>query len=872
MMWLVVLHMHGQNSCVAADAGPDRVVCTGGCAYLYPGIQGTKGTSIYSQAVIPYAPDPFTGGNPVLVNLDDVFSPAINIPFCFEFYGAVYNQLIIGTNGIVSFDVSQASGNCAWTINSSAPDPGLPMNCIMAPFHDIDPTIPTDSGATSINWNVYGTAPCRRFVVNWNDVALFGNGCDTLVSTSQVVLYETTNIIEIFLKEKPICTSWNGGAAIEGLHNANGTQAMIVPNRNFPLQWATAMDGVRFSPAGPWTGTFQWLDAAGNFIGNTIPIQVCPTQTTTYILEIFNSSCSGQQVARDSVDIVVVQSNLSIIDSVIQPTCPGANDGEIWLMPVNGYPPYTYVWTPNVSTGPSAQNLWDGLYTCNVTDSAGCTITFQVTLISPIIFTPIISTTSSVCGDSTGTASVTIIGGTAPFSYHWSNGDTTATVDSLSSGTYVVVITDSMGCPDTSQVMISASGLSITAQSTQLLCNGDCNASIALSVAGGYPPYSYQWTPYGGTAATASNLCSGLFFCTISDTNGCFTMFMDTIVNPPPIIISPNSNLTICLGESTSINGTATGGTPPYNYGWSNNLPNVPVVTVSPAQTTIYSLTVTDANGCNSATESILVKVEDVPQAGFSSSPASCPPVTISFTNLTDTAVSYYWNFGDPASGVLDTSTAFSPSHSYTTGGNYTVTLIAVNAYGCADTLVMPAAVVVPVAPVADLTADAQLLTTLDPGTAFHNLTQYGVSFLIYFGDGDSLLTTDPGPYSHTYDSVGVYEVVLIAWSASGCPDTTSLTLILEEATTCFVPNAFTPNGDGANDEFMVYGINMTDFRLMIFDRWGMLIFSTEDPAHGWNGTLNGNPVQEDVFVWKLIYTDNSGREKKKAGHVSLVR
>lgn len=857
-------------TCVTASAGADDTICQGHCVTLQSFITGSNSTTAYTSSATPYAPFPFTGGNPVLVNLDDLWSPVITIPFCFEFYGSVYNQLIIGTNGLASFDVSQANGVCPWTIAASAPSTALPMNCIMAPFQDINPMLPTTQGATTINWQIYGTAPCRSFVINWNDVAMYGVGCGSQSATSQIVLHETTNIIDIFIADKSVCNSWNSGAAIEGLHDATGTQATIYGGRNYPTQWTVVNDGVRFLPSGPPNYSVQWSDPSG-VISTQQSVQVCPTQTTTYTLQIVNNACSGNQLlASDQVNVVVVQSNLTVTDTAVMPLCNGSCNGSINVLASNGNPPYTYTWSPAITTGSSASNLCPGAYTCVVTDASGCPVPIAVSLTPIPTFTPSITTTGTPCGFAQGTASVTVAGGVPPFTYQWSTGSTSTSVSGLAAGVYQLIVSDSAGCPDTLGFVIQSTGMTATDQVTPLICAGSCNASVVLSTSGGTPPYSYSWTPYGGTSSTATNLCSGFFLCTITDALGCVTTHSVMINSPQPVVIAPSSNITICGGQSTNISAVVTGGVPPYTYTWNNNLPPNPTNLITPSQTTIYTVYATDANGCQSPAISTMVKVNPVPVAAFNSTPGTCPPAMVTFTNLTDSATSYFWDFGLPGGG--DTSSLVSPSFTYTSGGSYVVSMIATNIYGCSDTLVAINGAVVPIGPTASISTDAPLVTTIDPTTIIQNLTTNANMYLVYFGDGDSLFTSSSGPYAHTYDSVGVYTVTLIAWSASGCSDTTSVTLIVEEATTCFIPNAFTPNNLGGNNLFMAYGVNVSDFNLLIFDRWGMLIYSSDDINAGWDGTFKGNKCQEDVYVWRLRYLDNSGNRHYRIGHVTLIR
>lgn len=864
------LQGHAQ-SCITVDAGLDDTLCQGNCATLGGSIAATRHTNTYAVNSIPYNPYPFGGGNPVIVNLDDVWSPVINLPFCFEFYGTVYNQVIIGTNGLVSFDLSGANGTCPWSVTAGVPNPGLPLNCIMAPFHDINPTTPTDSGLTSINWNVYGTAPCRDFVVNWYDIALYGNSCDTIIQTSQLVLHETTYMIDIFIRDKTFCSAWNSGAAIEGIQDATGTNGITVPGCNFPTTWNAYNDGKRFRPSGLPSYTQQWLDPAGNVVSTNLIVQVCPPQTTTYTLVVTNTSCSGTVVVTDPVTVYVLPSTLAVAPIVVQPTCLNPCSGSITLNTTGGSPPVTYTWSPNVSNGPSATNLCQGTYQIIVDDGSGCSIPLTITLQPVPTFSITTAVTPTTCNGTTGAVTATV-SGSGPYTYQWSNGDTTSAISNLTTGTYMLVVTDTNGCTSSTIVTIPASGLNVTSQVTQPLCAGDCNGVATITPQNGTPPYTYNWMPSGGTNATATSLCPSIYLCHVEDANGCFTNYQVVVSSPPPVIIAPASNITICAGQSTSITAVASGGTAPYTYYWNNSLPNSPTNTITPNQTTVYSVYVEDANGCTSATQNTLVKINPVPAADFTASTADCPPSTVYFTNTSDSAIAYLWNFGDPNSGTADTSTAVSPSHNYTTGGNYVVTLIATNNYGCTDTIVLPGGLPVPVPPTAGLNAGNTVMTTLDPSATFYNTSSGATTYIIYFGDGDSLLTTTPGPYQHSYDSTGTYTVTMIAWSAQGCADTTILSLLIEEASTCYIPNAFTPTNDGLNDLFMVYGVNIAEFDLLIFDRWGMLLYESHDQSTGWDGTYKGHKCQEDVYVWRLRYLDNSGNRHDRIGHVSLIR
>ena len=202
----------------------------------------------YSISTIPFNPDPYTG-NQILVNLDDVHSYVIQLPFSFCFYGNSYDHVVVSSNGYVTFDTLVANNYSPWPINSAAPNlPGFPYPSILAPWHDIDPSI-----TGSVFVNSAGVAPYRRFIISYDSASMYSSACNSMLFTQQIILYETTNIIETHIENKPLCTSWNGGAAIHGLLE-DLTNAHIVPGRNFPTQWSTSNEGMRFTPNGTCSG------------------------------------------------------------------------------------------------------------------------------------------------------------------------------------------------------------------------------------------------------------------------------------------------------------------------------------------------------------------------------------------------------------------------------------------------------------------------------------------------------------------------------------------------------------------------------------------------------------------------------------------
>jgi hypothetical protein len=286
-------------------------ICQGQCVTLECDPTPIFETVDYALDEIDYNPFPFIGANEVTVNSDDAYSDPIDLPFEFCFYGGFYDQVVLGSNGLVSFDVAaNAGGFNAWAINDPIPGNNDMLNAIACPFHDINPA----SGGGFYS-SVYGTTPFRVVVFSFNNVNAFS--CQT-TSTQQVALYESTNIIETYISNKVLCATWNDGAAIHGIQNALGNQATVVPGRNFPDQWTTSNDAWRFTPSGTVAIPFtvEWLDGEDNLIGvGTTLTDVCPTETEIYHAEVTYEDVNGVVCSnsiltiRDSAQVTVTTGN-----------------------------------------------------------------------------------------------------------------------------------------------------------------------------------------------------------------------------------------------------------------------------------------------------------------------------------------------------------------------------------------------------------------------------------------------------------------------------------------------------------------------------------------------------------------------------------
>ena len=276
-------------------------------------------------------------------------------------------------------------------------------------------------------------------------------------------------------------------------------------------------------------------------------------------------------------------------------TCSGLSNGSIDLTP-QGNSPFTFVWS-NGGTIEDISGLSAGDYSVTVTDLYGCQSTTSSNISQPGPLTSTLSTSNPSCfGQPTGTINLTPSGGISPYTYSWSNGRTTKDINSLTSGTYSVTITDANGCTTTNSATITQpTQLTTDVTTTNVNCYGGNNGTASVSVGGGTPPYLYMWNN-GSTQNSLSNLTSGNYQVTVTDNKGCSKISNLNISQPSELSISfsittyPN-----CGSNNGGVSSSVLGGTPPYTYSWSNGstLQNITGV-----QSGDYTLTVTDSKGC----------------------------------------------------------------------------------------------------------------------------------------------------------------------------------------------------------------------------------------------------------------------------------
>ncbi|MEO5642076.1 MAG: PKD domain-containing protein [Bacteroidia bacterium] len=487
------------------------------------------------------------------------------------------------------------------------------------------------------------------------------------------------------------------------------------------------------------------------------------------------------------------------------------------------------------------------------------------------------TSTPSTCTAANGTATATMSGTNGPYTYSWNpSGQNTQTATNLPPGLYTVTIVDGTGCSSLDTISVMGTGsLGLSSSQTNVQCNGASTGVAIIVPNGGSGPFTYLWSPNASTIDTASNLTAGTYTVNVSDNFGCANSFTFTITQPAlvPIVGSVTGLSPVCLGYPSTLTASATGGAPPYTYSWISPASILNSVTVTPLVTTTYSVVIGDACFTPHDTVTFTVMVNPPPVISLAGDDtAACAPHCVNFTAQSNPAlVSTLWNFGDSVVG-----TGSPVSHCYYNSGLYSVTLYVVDVNGCKDSITASNYITVYPNPVAGFDfISANPSTVLESNILIDDLSTGGDTCYWDFGDGNFLTVVGCGDVSNNYADTGMYHVQQIVVNNGGCKDTIEYDVYIAPYTTLYIPNAFTPNGNGSNDIFFIYGEFVDQYHLMVFDRWGNLIYESYDQQKGWDGKANGGKyvAQTDTYVYVLTYSEHSNKRLHKIiGHVNLIR
>lgn len=376
-------------------------------------------------------------------------------------------------------------------------------------------------------------------------------------------------------------SSFNGGYQLSCSGSNDGTINTTVNGGTAPYVFS-------------WTGPSGFISPGQN---------ISSLAAGTYSCSI--SDTNGCAVTLNATLTEPVQ--LTVQGTAQSPACYGSASGSIDIQTAGGAMPYSYSWS-NGASSEDISNLGSGTYNVNITDANGCAVSAGYQLVAPDSIALTVSSISPFCSGQPGSIDLGVTGGTAPYTYSWSNGATTQDASFLSPGSFTVTVTDAHNCTSVISATINA-GAALDVQSvvTDVKCFADATGAIDITVSQGAAPYTYSWSN-GSTAEDLTGLAAGTYTLVLTDNNGCTSTGIYNVTQSPQLLVnisSPvftgNHNLSGYQSNDGSVDLTVTGGAIPYNYEWSNGSTTMDLDNLAEG---IYGCTVTDGNGCK-ATVSI---------------------------------------------------------------------------------------------------------------------------------------------------------------------------------------------------------------------------------------------------------------------------
>lgn len=654
-----------------------------------------------------------------------------------------------------------------------------------------------------------------------------------------------------------------------------------------------ALPGATFTQTGvnPATATVCWTAIAG-----TSPV-------TTFSVVAEDDACPVTSLVQQTITVLFLPRTLTVDDSLLCEPAPvtlTTVGGTVFTWSVLSGDPI--VLGQNFSCNPCADPIATPANTTTyevVSDLQSTCVnrdTVTIYVIPPFGFSAVTPYQTTCNGDSDGYVEVEPWGTAGP-AWSWdvidannatvlsttTNGATT--LSGLTEGTYTLVLGEPIGCTHDTTFYIAQPDVVIASVSDTTICLST-SAVISASAVGGNGGYTYSWNQglVGDGPHTVTPSTTTVYQAIATDMLGCTSAPVQTTVTVlPALTVVASGPDSICIGADAVLSALAGGGNGgPYAMVWTEIGGGVvgagaSIFVVPTAFGTDYVVTLND--NCNTpiVRDTVHVQWYRAPEPNFTADKREdCFPAEITFTNTTDpddVGTDCLWNFGD-GNTATGCATAF---NSYANVGCYDVTLTVYSPEGCMGDTTFPQFICARPYPIADFRWTPEVANILDPQVAFFNQSQFDVSWAWSFGadcDPDSAFFPDPVVlFPETEEAT--YPVWLHVTNEFGCPDSIMKLVFIEGVFSVYVPNAFTPDGDGVNDHFgpLGQGISDKEFEFTVFDRWGQPVFATNDPGQWWDGKVSGAEQVQGVYAWRLDLVDKyESIDRQYFGHVTLVR
>jgi gliding motility-associated-like protein len=807
-----------------------------------------------------------------------VLQETVGEPLVISITGSATEAFCGDANGSILIDV--AGGTSPYTfewsnMTSTEDQPGVAAGSYIV-------TVTDANGCTDIYNNTVTTPTMLSADIDGFDAACFGESSGTATAipsggTAPFIYSWSNGTSDINLMN---VAAGNYGLSVTDATNCTVTAVVAIGEPTEIEITGTSMDalcgenngGIEIQVNGGTTPyTFEWSNASSD----EDPINLGPG---IYVVTVTDGNGCTMTAQREVIS--PGEPDRQVVPSAV--SCNGESDGSVLLNVSAGFPPFTYLWS-NGETTQSVSGLLASNYEVTVTDANGCTYVESalVTQPDPLLVGELNPTQISCSSGNDGSVGTLVTGGTMPYNYLWNNGNTMSELANVIAGTYTVTVTDFNGCTaEMTQLLEEPDQMSLSSTADPTLCNDSANGSINLTVTGGTLPYAYQWSN-GSSDQSPSDLLGGTYTVTVTDNNNCTEVLSQLVESPTGVALNLTSSSSYSgfnVSCSNSLDGSATvlatGGVGDYSYVWDNGIQTANADDLAAGT---YSVTATDANGCAGETIVTLDGPEPLLAATFEES-VTCYGDTDGVILVNETS-----GGSEPFMYSLDGSD-FNQHGLFANLAPGSYELLVQDANGCEaifeQNIFEPAELAVNIIgdvelKLGDSTEIEAQLSVLDTS----QLQQYGWTqgaFWSPWADNgvrcDTCLERTIIPFATTK-----YEYLIV--DEDGCIGRDVLEVNVDKNRHVYIPNAFSPNGDGSNDVFFINAsssvLNIQFFK--VYNRWGEVVFElngffANDPNNGWNGQFKGEMLNPGVFVYHatIIYLD--GHIEFKKGDVTIMR
>ena len=711
----------------------------------------------------------------------------------------------------------------------------------------------TPAGGT---WSL--TAPTSTTGVFSPSLAAIGNNTVTYIYGGVGCMQMTTAIVPV---ERFVPSTISGTINPICLPGTNVNLSTALPTSTLGVGvWSgNGVTGTTFDPNAAGIGTHTLT-----YSTNSVPTaSLCPSQSTI---------------------AVTINSAVQPTITSVNPVCTNASAITLTATPVGGTWSGIGVTSAGVFT-PSSAIVGNNTYTYTVGAST-CSATNSITIsVEQFVPSTITGTINTLCISNPVINLTTALGTSTLGAGTWSgNGVTGTSFDPNTAGAGTHTLTYSTNSLPTTTLCPSQSTIAVTVNSVVQptitpagpFCDNFTSQQLVANPVGGV------WS--AGTVGTS--ITAGGSISPSSSLIGNNKVYY-TLTNAP-CVKKDSINVTIV----DFIPATITGALGPYcNYDaavnlqptaqftggvWSGNGVSGTSFSPSSAGAGIHSIIYnTDPApvGLCPDTKTLTITVNAKPEANaFPDLNSGCNPVTVNYATSSVNTGTVVWDFGDGSA----TQTGFVVNHTYTTPGTYTATLYYTDNIGCKDTTIATSDITVYALPIASFDPSVKETTVVDGQVEFTNQSTV-LTNNTYSWDIGGLYSSTQINESYLFTNSGNFVVTLTATSSDGCVDDTSVVIVVNPDVVLYVPNAFTPGTDGLNDVFQIFlpptGVDYSTFDLVVYDRWGEIVYHTNDVTKSWNGAKNnsGQVLKQDAYVYKITFKDEKKRPYEKMGHVSLL-